>query len=162
MTTIQESNQASYRRLHEAINSRDLDLIARTVDDVFHANAVFHAGAPTAAPASQAVKGVWAMLLRAFPDIHVEIEDTVVEGDLASDATVWTAGFAVSSIAAAGGLEVTEDGQIVVDRTMRSHPNVYAVGDSVHTLGDNGRQLPMNCGSAGYTGRQPSRRSWDG
>ncbi|QFG24209.1 NAD(P)/FAD-dependent oxidoreductase [Actinomadura sp. WMMB 499] len=75
---------------------------------------------------------------------------------LVSDATVWTAGFAVSPIAAAGGLEVTEAGQIVVDRTMRSvsHPNVYAVGDSVHTLADNGRQLPMNCGSAGYTGRQ--------
>ncbi|UYM07523.1 NAD(P)/FAD-dependent oxidoreductase [Solicola gregarius] len=75
---------------------------------------------------------------------------------LTSYATVWTAGFAVSAIAAAGGLEVTDNGQIVVDRTMRSvsHPNVYAVGDSVYTLGDNGRQLPMNCGSAGYTGRQ--------
>ncbi len=75
---------------------------------------------------------------------------------LASDATVWTAGFAVNPIAAAGGLEVTGNGRIVVDRTMRSvsHPNVYAIGDSVHALGDNGRPLPMSCGSAGYTGRQ--------
>ncbi|MER7754944.1 FAD-dependent oxidoreductase [Kitasatospora sp. NPDC097643] len=74
----------------------------------------------------------------------------------ASDATVWTAGFAVSPIAAAGGLEVTEDGRIVVDRTMRSvtHPNVYAVGDSAHAIGDNGRPLPMSCASAGYTGMQ--------
>ena len=75
---------------------------------------------------------------------------------LASDATVWAAGFAVSPIAAASGLEVTENGQIVVDRTMRSvsHPNVYAVGDSVYAIGDNGRPLPMSCGSAGFTGRQ--------
>jgi NADH dehydrogenase len=75
---------------------------------------------------------------------------------LASDATVWTAGFAVNPIAAASGLEVTENGQIVVDRTMRSvsHPNVYAIGDSVHAIGDNGRPLPMSCGSAGFTGRQ--------
>lgn len=75
---------------------------------------------------------------------------------LASDATVWTAGFAVSPLAAASGLEVTENGQIVVDRTMRSvsHPNVYAIGDSVHAVGDNGRPLPMSCGSAGFTGRQ--------
>ncbi|WP_067280170.1 NAD(P)/FAD-dependent oxidoreductase [Streptomyces jeddahensis] len=75
---------------------------------------------------------------------------------LASDATVWTAGFAVSPIAAAGGLQVTEDGRIVVDRTMRSlsHPNVYAVGDSAYAIGDNGRPLPMSCASAGYTGRQ--------
>ncbi|MCF2131729.1 FAD-dependent oxidoreductase [Strepomyces sp. STD 3.1] len=75
---------------------------------------------------------------------------------LASDATVWTAGFAVSPIAAASGLEVTENGRIVVDRTMRSvsHPNVYAAGDSAYAVGDNGRPLPMSCASAGYTGRQ--------
>lgn len=79
-------------------------------------------------------------------------EGTVV----ASDATVWTAGFAVNPIAAASGLEVAQGGQIVVDRTMRSvsHPNVYAAGDSVYTIGDNGRQLPMSCASAGYTGMQ--------
>ncbi|MFF8993960.1 NAD(P)/FAD-dependent oxidoreductase [Streptomyces sp. NPDC014983] len=75
---------------------------------------------------------------------------------LASDATVWTAGFAVDPIAAASGLEVTGNGRIVVDRTMRStsHPNVYAVGDSAYAIGDNGRPLPMSCASAGYTGMQ--------
>jgi NADH dehydrogenase FAD-containing subunit len=73
-----------------------------------------------------------------------------------SDATVWTAGFAVNPIAAASGLHVAENGQIVVDRTMRSvsHPNVYAAGDSVYAIGDNGRPLPMSCASAGYTGGQ--------
>ncbi|WTW99927.1 FAD-dependent oxidoreductase [Streptomycetaceae bacterium NBC_01309] len=75
---------------------------------------------------------------------------------LASDATVWTAGFAVDPIAAAGGLEVTGAGRIVVDRTMRSvsHSDVYAAGDSVHAVGGNGLPLPMSCASAGYTGRQ--------
>lgn len=75
---------------------------------------------------------------------------------LASDATVWTAGFAVSPLAAAGGLEVTGSGRIVVDRLMRSvsHPNVYAVGDSAQAIGDNGRPLPMSCATAGYTGMQ--------
>ncbi|MFD7459286.1 MULTISPECIES: NAD(P)/FAD-dependent oxidoreductase [unclassified Streptomyces] len=75
---------------------------------------------------------------------------------LASDATVWTAGFAVGPIAAAGGLEVTDSGRIVIDRTMRSvsHPNVYAAGDSAYAIGVNGRPLPMSCASAGYTGRQ--------
>ncbi|MFE9931179.1 NAD(P)/FAD-dependent oxidoreductase [Streptomyces sp. NPDC005533] len=74
----------------------------------------------------------------------------------ASDATVWTAGFAVHPIAAAAGFEVTESGRIVVDRTMRSrsHPNVYAVGDSAYAIGDHGRPLPMSCASAGYTGMQ--------
>ena len=69
---------------------------------------------------------------------------------------MWTAGFAVHPIAAASGLEVTENGQIVVDRTMRSvsHPDVYAVGDSAYAIGDNGRPLPMSCASAGFTGMQ--------
>ncbi|HET6706951.1 NAD(P)/FAD-dependent oxidoreductase [Amycolatopsis sp.] len=73
-----------------------------------------------------------------------------------SDATVWTAGFAVNPIATACGLEVTENGQIVIDRTMRSvsHPNVYAVGDSAYATGDNGRPLPMSCASAGNTSKQ--------
>ncbi len=75
---------------------------------------------------------------------------------IASDATVWTGGFAVHPIAAASGLEISPTGRIVVDRTMRSvsHPNVYAAGDSVHAMGDNGHPLPMSCGSAGFTGRQ--------
>ncbi|MFI1655216.1 NAD(P)/FAD-dependent oxidoreductase [Streptomyces sp. NPDC020472] len=75
---------------------------------------------------------------------------------LASDATVWTAGFAVGPLAAAGGLEVTGDGRIVVDRAMRSvsHPDVHAVGDGAHAVGDNGRPLPMSCASAGFTAMQ--------
>ncbi|WP_049561655.1 NAD(P)/FAD-dependent oxidoreductase [Nonomuraea sp. SBT364] len=75
---------------------------------------------------------------------------------LASDATVWTAGFAVDPIAAAGGMKVTQNGQIIVDDTMRSvsHPDVYAAGDSAYAIGDNGRPLPMSCASAGSTGRQ--------
>ncbi|WP_336320514.1 NAD(P)/FAD-dependent oxidoreductase [Streptomyces lavendofoliae] len=75
---------------------------------------------------------------------------------LASDATVWTAGFMAGPVAATSGLEVTENGRIVVDRTMRSvsHPDIYAVGDSAYAIGDNGRPLPMSCASAGYTGRQ--------
>ncbi|MET8579122.1 FAD-dependent oxidoreductase [Streptomyces sp. NPDC005012] len=75
---------------------------------------------------------------------------------LASDATVWTAGFAVPSLAAAAGLEVTGDGRIAVDRTMRSlsHPDVYAVGDSAYAVGDNGLALPMSCATAGATSQQ--------
>ncbi|MFE4636244.1 NAD(P)/FAD-dependent oxidoreductase [Streptomyces sp. NPDC056773] len=75
---------------------------------------------------------------------------------LPSDATVWAAGFAVAPLAADAGLEVTADGRILVGPTMRSlsHPEVYAAGDSVHTLGENGLPLPMSCASAGFTAMQ--------
>ncbi|WP_433601282.1 NAD(P)/FAD-dependent oxidoreductase [Nocardia sp. CA-135953] len=73
-----------------------------------------------------------------------------------SDATVWAAGFAVHPIAAASGLEVEANGQISVDRQMRSvsHPDVYVAGDSAFVIGENGRPLPMSCASAGFTSMQ--------
>ncbi|MQY30556.1 NAD(P)/FAD-dependent oxidoreductase [Nocardia aurantia] len=74
---------------------------------------------------------------------------------LTADAIVWVAGFAVHPIAAAGGLRVESNGQITVDRQMRSvsHPNVYAAGDSVFVIGDNGLPYPMSCASAGPTSK---------
>ncbi|MFI2280478.1 NAD(P)/FAD-dependent oxidoreductase [Nocardia beijingensis] len=108
-------------------------------------------------------------LLRAFDRFGITVhehttierveEEAAVTSDgtaLASDATVWAAGFAVHPIAAASGLEVVADGRIRVDRQMRSvsHPDVYVAGDSVFVIGDNGRPLPMSCASAGYTSMQ--------
>jgi NADH:ubiquinone reductase (H+-translocating) len=108
-------------------------------------------------------------LLRAFDRFGITVhEHTTVErveraGAVAADgttftadATVWAAGFAVSPIAAAGGLAVADDGRIAVDRMMRSvsHPDVYVAGDSAHVVGDNGLPLPMSCASAGFTRMQ--------
>ncbi|MFE1895636.1 NAD(P)/FAD-dependent oxidoreductase, partial [Streptomyces yangpuensis] len=75
---------------------------------------------------------------------------------LASDATVWTAGFAAGPLAAAAGLEVTDGGRIVVDRAMRSvsHPNVYAVGDSAYAVAGHRRAVPVSCGAGRDTGLQ--------
>ncbi|WP_433711808.1 NAD(P)/FAD-dependent oxidoreductase [Nocardia sp. CA-084685] len=108
-------------------------------------------------------------LLRAFDRFGITVhEHTTIERleeaaalaadgtAFASDATVWAAGFALHPIAAASGLEVAPNGQITVDRQMRSvsHPDVYVAGDSAFVIGDNGRPLPMSCASAGYTGMQ--------
>lgn len=105
-------------------------------------------------------------LRRAFDRLGVSVHenttvvrveaDGVVTADgtvLASDVTVWAAGFAVHPIAASSGLAIEEDGRITVDPMMRSisHPRVYAAGDSVHAIGENGRPLPMSCASAGFT-----------
>lgn len=63
--------------------------------------------------------------------------------------TVWTTGFAVHPIANRTALEVTDTGQIVVDRTMRSvsHPDVYAIGDAAFAMGAGGKPLRMSCAS---------------
>lgn len=70
--------------------------------------------------------------------------------EIASDMTVWTAGFAVHPIAAATTLTVSDSGQIVVDATLRSvsHPDVYAVGDAAQVVGVGGKYLRMGCATA--------------
>lgn len=108
-------------------------------------------------------------LHRAFDRLGVTIhENTRIEAveparavaadgrSIPADVTVWSAGFAVHPIAAAGGLEVAGAGRIVVDRSMRSvsHPDVYAAGDCAYAIGENGRPLPMSCASAGLTNMQ--------
>ncbi|WP_227982156.1 NAD(P)/FAD-dependent oxidoreductase [Nocardia spumae] len=108
-------------------------------------------------------------LLRAFDRFGIELHEytrverveataaVTTDGTaLPSGVTVWAAGFAVPPIAAASGLTVETNGQITVDRQMRSvsHPQVYVAGDSAFVIGDNGLPLPMSCASAGYTGMQ--------
>jgi NADH dehydrogenase len=108
-------------------------------------------------------------LLRAFDRFGITVhEHTAIERveaaaaiavdgtAFAADATVWAAGFAVHPIAAASGLAVEPNGQLTVDRQMRSvsHPDVYVAGDSVFVVGENGRPLPMSCASAGFTSLQ--------
>lgn len=108
-------------------------------------------------------------LRRAFDRLGVTVHEhtriTAVEPGLArtadgralpAAATVWAAGFAVPSLAAAAGLRVDEDGRVLVDAAMRSlsHPEIHAIGDCAHATGANGRPLPMSCASAGATAAQ--------
>lgn len=82
MSTSQEaSNKATFSRLHDAVNSGDVDLISKTIDEAVDPNLLFHAPVPSDMTGVQALKQVWVTLLRAFPDLHVAIEDVVAEGD---------------------------------------------------------------------------------
>jgi steroid delta-isomerase-like uncharacterized protein len=75
------SNTALFGRLHSAVNSGDAEAISRTIDEVVAPDLLFHAPVPMGTTGVQALKNVWTVLLRAFPDLHVTIEDTVAEGD---------------------------------------------------------------------------------
>jgi steroid delta-isomerase-like uncharacterized protein len=81
MSTVQEtSNKATIRRLHDAIKG-GAELISQTIDEVVEPDVLFHAPVPTGATGAQALKRVWPVLLRAFPDLHVTVEDLIEEGD---------------------------------------------------------------------------------
>ncbi|WP_310723388.1 ester cyclase [Streptomyces sp. N2A] len=75
------SNAATLNRFHSAVNSGDLEVISKAIDEFVAPDLVFHAPVPMGATGAEALKGVWEVLLRAFPDLHVTVEETIAEGD---------------------------------------------------------------------------------
>jgi predicted ester cyclase len=82
MSTDQEaSNKATIRRFDDAINTGDLELISKTIDEVFQSDVLIRTPLPVQATGAQALKQVWAMLLQGLPGLHLTIEDLIAEGD---------------------------------------------------------------------------------
>jgi steroid delta-isomerase-like uncharacterized protein len=79
--TREASNEATFSRLHDAVNTGDAEVISKVIDEVVDPGLVFHAPVPSDVPGVQALKQVWSVLLRAFPDLHVAIEDVIAQGD---------------------------------------------------------------------------------
>jgi predicted ester cyclase len=80
-TAQQTSNKATIRRLQDANNSGDLQRISKTIDELVEPDALIRTPLPIDATGPQVLKEVFARLLRAFPDLHVTIEDLIAEGD---------------------------------------------------------------------------------
>lgn len=82
MATAQEArNKETYHRFHDAVNSGDLEVISKAIDEFIHPDGRFHTAELTGVTAVQAQKRIWEILLRAFPDIHVTVEDLLAVGD---------------------------------------------------------------------------------
>ena len=75
------SNKAALKRFDDAVNSGDAELISKTIDEVFDPDVRIGTPLPVDATGAQALKQVWATLLRAYPDLHVTVEDLIAEGD---------------------------------------------------------------------------------
>jgi steroid delta-isomerase-like uncharacterized protein len=75
------SNKATFSRLHDAMNSGDAEAISKTIDEVVEPDVLIRTPLPIDTTGAQALKQVWAVLLRAFPDLHIAVEDVIAEGD---------------------------------------------------------------------------------
>jgi predicted ester cyclase len=75
------SNKATLKRVNDAVNSGDLELISAVIDEVVEPDVPIRTPLAIEATGAQALKHVWATLLRAYPDLHVTIEDAIAEGD---------------------------------------------------------------------------------
>jgi predicted ester cyclase len=76
------ANKAIYRRFHETLNTGDAALISMMIDEVIEPTVLFHTAAPGEPAGPHALKNAMATLLRAFPDMHVTLEDLIAEGDM--------------------------------------------------------------------------------
>jgi steroid delta-isomerase-like uncharacterized protein len=74
-------NKAAFHRLHDAMNSGDADLLAKAVDELVDPDLRLGTPLPVEATGADALKEVFTTLYRAFPDLHVAVEDLVAEGD---------------------------------------------------------------------------------
>ncbi len=80
-TTQKTSNKATVTRFCDAVNTGDAELIARTIDEIVEPDAVIRTPLPLEATGAQKLQEVFARLRRAFPDLHVTVEDLIAEGD---------------------------------------------------------------------------------
>ena len=84
MSTAQAttSNKARFRRIEEAVNTGDVEVISKTIDELVAPDMRIHMPLATEAPRPQeAFRQLWAMLLRGLPDLHLTVEDLIAEGD---------------------------------------------------------------------------------
>jgi steroid delta-isomerase-like uncharacterized protein len=74
-------NKAVFRRFCDAMNTGDEELIANTIDELVEPDALIRTPLPLKAEGAQKLKEVFARLHRAFPDLHITVEDLIAEGD---------------------------------------------------------------------------------
>ena len=75
------SNKATITRFCEAMNSGDAELISKTIDDLVAPDATIRTPIPLGVTGAHALKEVFRRLHRAFPDLHITVEDLIAEGD---------------------------------------------------------------------------------
>jgi steroid delta-isomerase-like uncharacterized protein len=81
-TTPDEArNAAAFTRFHAATNSGDLARIEQAIDELVAPDAAIHAPLPLDATGPELLKIIWAGLLNAYPDLHIELEDLIAKDD---------------------------------------------------------------------------------
>jgi steroid delta-isomerase-like uncharacterized protein len=82
MSTQEEArNKATFTRFHDAVNSGNAELISKMIDELVEPDATIRTPVPLDVSGAAALKHVWAVLLQAFPDLHLTVEDMIAEGD---------------------------------------------------------------------------------
>ena len=74
-------NKLAFRRFSRAVNTGDTEFISKTIDEVVQPDALIRTPLPIEAAGPELLKEVFGRLHRAFPDLHITVEDLIAEGD---------------------------------------------------------------------------------
>ena len=72
-------NKETFRRFQDAMNTCDAEFISKAIDELVEPDATIRTPLPGDATGAQLLKEVWAVLLRAFPDLQLTVEDLIGE-----------------------------------------------------------------------------------
>src|SRR3981081_4359568 len=89
-TAETERNKATSRRFSDAMNTNDAEIISKTIDELVEPDALIRTPLPIAVTGPRAMKEVFARLHRAYPDLHITVEDLMAEGDKVVSSTPLT------------------------------------------------------------------------
>jgi len=82
MSTAQtQSNKATVTRFQKAMSGGDWELMSKTIDEVVEPDALIRTPLPSEATGAELLKEAFRRLHRAFPDLHITIEDLIAEDD---------------------------------------------------------------------------------
>ena len=82
MSTAQPTtNKATLTRFLEVASSGNWELISKTIDEGVEPDARIRTPLPIEATGAELLKELFGRLHRAFPDLHITIEDLIAEGD---------------------------------------------------------------------------------
>lgn len=71
-----------WTRYYESVNQRDIDLIDRLTDEYYTSDAIFHnPTSPVSGSGSAAQKAGARQMLANTPDLHIVLDDVLVDGD---------------------------------------------------------------------------------
>jgi predicted ester cyclase len=138
---MSDQNKALVRRFYEEVfNAKNVDAI----DELCHPDFVDHMAMPDQAPGSQGLKKAFADYLNAFPDMQVQVQDVIAEGDLV--ATRFTGGATHRGEifgAAPTGKRITFNGIDIVRIRDGKAVEAWHQGDDIIGLMQIGAKLPM-------------------
>jgi steroid delta-isomerase-like uncharacterized protein len=74
-------NKETFRRFQDAMNTCDAEVISKSIDELVEPDATIRTPLPGDATGAEALKHVWRVLLAAFPDLQLNVEDLIGEDD---------------------------------------------------------------------------------